>query len=185
MTYAFTPIKQAIHTLQQGGVIAYPTEGVYGLGCDPFNETAVRRLCQLKQRDVAKGLILISHNWSTVEPWIQPLAADTFKKIQATWPEPNTWVIPAQTHAPAWIRGEHHSVAIRITAHPLAKALCKAYGKPIVSTSANPAGLPPAKTAAEVKQYFGAEVDIILEGAVGELQGPTPMWDAVTGKQLR
>ena len=176
-----TSVKQ----LQQGGIIAYPTEGVYGLGCDPFNEIAVKHLCELKQRSIEKGLILISHSWDYIASLTKPVDLTILKKIQATWPGPCTWVFPASTKVPTWIRGLHNSIALRITNHPIARTLCKVYAKPIVSTSANPSNLPAANTIIEVQHYFGSQIDYILEGKVGNLQGPTSIWDAITGKQLR
>ncbi|MGB6976698.1 MAG: L-threonylcarbamoyladenylate synthase [Gammaproteobacteria bacterium] len=175
----------AIAALQQGGVIAYPTEAVYGLGCDPFNETAVMQLLQIKRRAVTKGLILIAANWDQVAFLTQPLPAAVMVRIRATWPGPVTWVFPASTQVPPWIRGQHATIALRITAHPIASQLCRHYGKTIVSTSANREGETPASDAETVKQLFGTELDFIVPGEVGGLVNPTEIRDVLSGKILR
>ena len=147
-------ITATVRCLKSGSIIAYPTEGVYGLGCDPFNELAVKKLLALKQRLVEKGLILISSDWSQVQHLTQPIAEKQLQAIFTTWPGPVTWVFPASQLAPSWICGKHPTIALRITDHSIAKMLCQQFGKPIVSSSANPEGQPPARTIKEVQQYF-------------------------------
>lgn len=174
-----------INILKRGGIIAYPTEAVFGLGCDPDNEAAVLKLLRLKQRDVTKGLILIASSWEQIQPLVATVAPQVLAKVLATWPGPYTWLLPASNQVPVWIKGEHASVALRVTAHPVAKAICEAYGKPIVSTSANLAALPPARTTNEVQQQFPSGIDLIVPGNVGPLQEPTPIRDALTGAIIR
>jgi len=178
-------IKKAVAILRQGGIIAYPTEGVYGLGCDPFNEKAVLRLLKLKQRSVDKGLILIASQWTQLENLVKPIAKKLLSKVQATWPGPVTWVFPAINKAPAWICGAHDSVAIRVTNYPVAYALCEAYGRPIVSTSANLEGQPVTRNSKEVRKQFPRGIDFILPGTAGNLKSPTMIRDILTGKVLR
>jgi L-threonylcarbamoyladenylate synthase len=172
--------EQAIKHLQQGHIIAYPTEAVYGLGCDPYNEQAVLRLFTLKERNPDKGIILIAANWTQITPLIEPLTQQQYEMINKTWPGPMTWVFPASTLAPTWIIGKHNTIALRITAHPIANNLCERFKNPIVSTSANLSGQTPAKSALEVQSSF-SEVDFILEGPLGDLTSPTPIRDARTG----
>lgn len=181
---SITPEDAAI-MLRQGEVIAYPTEGVYGFGCDPFNEKAVKRLLQLKQRDDAKGFILIAADWSQVEYLVKPLSKSRMKKIFATWPGPVTWVFPVSDKVPAWIRGEHNTVAIRISACRTVKEICKSFNGSIVSTSANLSGFPPARTRQELLKQFPSGISFIVCGRVGKLNRPTPIYDAVSGKTLR
>lgn len=171
--------------LKQGGIIAYPTEAVFGLGCNPFNQTAVNKLLQLKQRDVAKGLILIASSWEQVKSLVTEIPEKNLTAVLASWPGPHTWLFPANEKVPYWIKGEHSSVALRITAHPIAKAICAAFGGPVVSTSANVANLQPAKTAEEVLTQFPQGIDYIVPGDVGSLLNPTPIRDALTSKILR
>lgn len=177
--------EEAASALAQGEIIAYPTEGVYGFGCDPFNEDAVKRLFKLKQRDDAKGLILIAANWQQVERLVKPLLSSKLEKVFATWPGPVTWIFLASEMVPAWIRGEHETVAIRISAHRTVKAICESFGGPIVSTSANLSGFPPPRTRRELLKQFTSGIKFIVCGRVGRLNRPTPIYDAVSGKVIR
>ena len=174
-----------ITALQRGGVIAYPTEAVWGLGCDPANETAVRRLLALKQRDIAKGLILVAADVSQVEHLLAGLTADQRQRVLASWPGPHTWVVPVPDDFPYWVRGEHPSVALRVSAHAGVQALCRAFGRPLVSTSANRSGLPPALSEAEVRMQLGAALDAIWPGPLGGDGKPTEIRDALSGAILR
>lgn len=178
-------LKRAARIIHGGGIIAYPTEAVYGLGCDPLNPDAVLRLLALKQRPVEKGLILIAAELAQLAPFIAPLHETDLATVNATWPGPVTWLLPARPDTPTWLRGEHHSIAVRITAHPLAAALCRAAGQAIVSTSANPGGLPPARTALSVKRYFSDQVDLILPGALDKAAQPTTIRDLRSGRIIR
>jgi len=135
-------LRRAARMLTAGGVIAYPTEAVYGLGCDPLDAQAVTRLLAIKRRPVEKGLILIASRFDQLGPYVQPLTAAIRQRLDESWPGPNTWLLPADPATPRWIRGDHRTIAVRVTAHPLAAALCEAFGGAIVSTSANPAGRP-------------------------------------------
>lgn len=178
-------ITKAVQVIRQGGIIAYPTESVYGLGCDPFNQAAVLRLLQIKQRSVTQGLILIAHDWACIEDLIKPLAPDVLQRVRATWPGPVTWLLPASEKVPVWIRGEHASVAIRLTNHPLAARLCKAWGRALVSTSANRSKQPPLRDAQSIKSEFDGEINYILKGKVGDLARPTPIIDAISNVNVR
>ena len=160
--------------LRQGGVIAYPTEAVWGLGCDPFNEQAVERLLAIKNRPVAKGVILISGRVSDFSPWLEALEDEVRERILASWPGPNTWLVPDPCDLPRWIKGDHAKVALRCSAHPTVAALCRHFGGPIISTSANPAARPPARSAAQVRRYFGAALDGVMPGPLGGCINPRP-----------
>lgn len=176
----------ALRMLRDGGVIAYPTEAVWGLGCDPMHADAVQRLLALKQRPVEKGLILVAADLAQVQPWLDALPVARREAVLATWPGPVTWLLPdPDQRIPAWIRGHHQSVALRVSAHPQVQALSRAFGGLLVSTSANPAGLPPARTALDVHRYFGEAVDAMVPGETGGLDKPTAIRDALTGETLR
>lgn len=177
-------LHRAARILRSGGVVAYPTEAVYGLGCDPLSRVAVEHLLAIKRRPVKKGLILIASRFEQLEPFVQAQPPEVRRKLDETWPGPVTWLIPANRATPRWLRGNHHSLAVRVTAHPLAAALCEAFGGAIVSTSANPTGRPPARSALQARIRCHG-VDLILQGATGPLARPTPIRDAVTGKVLR
>lgn len=180
-----TQLRAACAALRAGGVIAYPTEGVWGLGCEPRNELAVSRLLALKKRDWRKGLILIAADFGQLEPFVQLPSRTAQKRAFSTWPGPSTWVFPASDHTPLWISGDRDSVAIRVTAHPLAKALCEAYGGPIVSTSANRAGHPPARSATQVRLEFPRQLDALVPGPLGDRDGPSVIRDVISGLILR
>lgn len=180
-------IDAAAAALRRGGVIAYPTEAVWGLGCDPFDQAAVLRLLAIKQRPVDKGVILIAgalDQFDGLLDW-EALAPERRRAVHATWPGPHTWIVPTNARVPAWITGAHHGVAVRVSAHPHVIALCAAFGGPLVSTSANLAGAPPAATRAALDPAVLARVDGVSVGETGGLAAPTPIRDARDGAVLR
>lgn len=178
-------LRSAVSTLELGGVLAYPTEAVWGLGCDPFDESAVRKLLALKQRPMAKGLILIAATIEQVEPYLTQLTPAERRQVLSSWPGPHTWVVPVDDKVPVWVKGEHASVAIRVSAHPPVQSLCKAFGGPIISTSANKAGKKPANNPLQIVCVFGNGVDYILPAALGGNLKPSQIRDARTGAILR
>jgi len=178
-------LRRAAQLLRDGAVIAYPTEAVYGLGCDPLNAQAVMRLLELKQRPLEAGLILIAADFNQVEHFLEPVSASLRRKIFATWPGPVTWLLPARPEVPVWLRGRHDSLAVRVTAHAGCAALCRAYGGALVSTSANPRGRKPAQTPLQLRRYFDDSIDYLLPGPLGTRTRPSEIRDARTGKVLR
>src|SRR5690606_12653415 len=180
-------VPAAVGVLRRGGVIAYPTEAVWGLGCDPFNEAAVLRLLRIKQRDVGKGLILVAAHedqfdglldWEAVPP-------DRAEAVYDSWPGPNTWIVPARGRVPRWITGGQAGVAARVSAHPVVVALCEAFGGPVTSTSANPAGAPPAYSRDRLDSGLLADLDGVVDGETGGGGAPSTIRDARTGETLR
>ncbi len=180
-------IADAVAALQRGGVIAYPTEAVWGLGCDPLDKAAAMRLLALKQREVDKGLILIAADETQLAHFIDLSALDDSQRgaVRASWPGPNTWIVPASSDAPAWITGSHAGIAVRVSAHPTVIALCEAYGGALVSTSANRAGHPPVSTRDALDPVILAGVDAVTSGATGDQLRPTTIRDARSGDTLR
>lgn len=180
-------IANALAALRNGGVIAYPTEGVWGLGCDPRDEAAVLRLLTLKQRDVAKGLILIASSEAQLAPFIDAasLADAQLVEVRASWPGPNTWIVPASKDAPRWITGAHDGIAVRVTAHPLVRALCDGFGGALVSTSANIASEPSPRTRAELDPRIVAGVDAVTDGETLGRAQPSTIRDTRSGTTLR
>lgn len=180
------PIEHAVHILQQGGIIAYPTEAVFGLGCLADNTQAILKLLQLKQRPMNKGLILLASEFSQFKNYISPLDDIILNKIQSTWPGPTTWVVPApsDTSSPL-IRGQFNSVAIRISAHPVVKALCRQCQSAIISTSANISGHDMTYNAAQVSLQFGDQLDYILDAPLGHSHKPSIIKDALSDKIIR
>ena len=178
-------IRQAVRALKRGGVIAYPTEGVWGLGCDPFNPDAVAKVLELKRRAVTKGLILIAATIEQCEPFLRAINPAQHDLLDESWPGPQTWVIPHGGALPDWVTGYKPTVALRVSAHAEVAALCAAFGGPLISTSANPSGRPPARDALQVRHYFADRLDYILPGKLGGQLGPTPIRDLVSGDLLR
>lgn len=172
--------------LQQQAVIAYPTEAVFGLGCDPDSEHAVMQLLAFKQRPVEKGLILIAANYQQLEPYIadRELSVAQRERMFATWPGPVTWVLPALSQTPRWLTGRFDSLAVRVSDHPLVQALCLAFDKPLVSTSANLSGQPPCRNVEEVLQQFG-EAFPVLQGETGGRTNPSEIRDIISGDIIR
>ncbi|MBO9717689.1 MAG: Sua5/YciO/YrdC/YwlC family protein [Pseudoxanthomonas sp.] len=180
-------IDEAAPLLQRGGLLAYPTEAVWGLGCDPDNEASVLRLLELKQRPVEKGLILVAAHLDPLRRWLDltALPPERLALVLASWPGPHTWVMPAAADAPAWITGGRDSIAVRISAHPVVVALCEAFGGALVSTSANRGGEPPAHARAGLDPGLMAAVDGIVAGETGGLAQPTAIRQALDGALLR
>lgn len=178
-------VTNAASALRKGGIVAYPTEAVYGLGCDPRNTRAVQRLLEIKQRDPLKGLILIAAAFEQLVPYLAELDDNTRARVMPTWPGPATWVLPARDDVSPLLRGAHHTLAVRVTAHPLAAALCRAFGGALISTSANRSNAPAARAAQQVRAEMSADLDAILEGEVGNLVNPTEIRDGITGAVMR
>lgn len=181
-----TPSKAAAE-IRGGGVIAYPTEAVWGLGCDPSNQAATLRLLAIKQRPVDKGLILVSSTLDQLREFVDlhALPRERLEEVLASWPGPHTWILPASHAAPAWITGVHSGIAVRVSAHPVVAALCDACGHALVSTSANLAGEPPARHRDALDPSLLRQLDGVVAGQTGGLQRPTPIRDAATGAALR
>lgn len=189
-----TSVAEAARLLKQGEVLAYPTEAVWGLGCDPYNEQAFLKILALKQRPIEKGVILLASQMSQVMPLLQNLPKQRQQEIMTSWENRSiseratTWLLPADEKIPTWIKGHHSQVAVRVTTHPLCVALCNAFNGFIVSTSANPAGLEPAQHLQQATQYFrhNSAIDLhYLNGDLGTSQQPSRIIDAQTGQIIR
>ncbi|MEZ0472398.1 Sua5/YciO/YrdC/YwlC family protein [Luteimonas salinilitoris] len=182
-----TDVTEAAAVLRAGGVVAYPTEAVWGLGCDPMDETATLHLLALKRRAVDKGLILVAASRVQLDPFVDwdALADVRRNAVSASWPGPHTWIVPARADTPAWIRGAHAGVAVRVSAHPGVVALCNAFGGAIVSTSANMTGMPAPRTLAELDPAIRVGVDAVVAGETSGLERPTAICDARSGEILR
>jgi L-threonylcarbamoyladenylate synthase len=178
-------ICRAATVLQDEGVVAYPTEAVWGLGCDPWSEYAVQKILRLKRRSETKGLILIAHHIDQFSPFLQGLDAQHLKAIQIQHDKPITWLVPDNGTAPDWIVGEHETLALRITQHPVAAALCRQFSGPLVSTSANPKSLPAATTGLKVKSYFGRGIDYLSPGTIGQAPKASEIRNLLTSEVIR
>ena len=175
----------ALRALRAGGVIAYPTEAVWGLGCDPANDTALQKLLTLKQRDADKGLILVAAELEHLGSLLHSLSLAQRRQLLADRPGPVTWLVPHSGLINPLVCGRFDTVALRISRHPVVSALCRGFGGPLVSTSANTQGRQPARDPATVRRYFGGSIDYLLAGAVGDAKRPSEIRDLVSGRVIR
>lgn len=178
-------LDEAVETVKNGGILAYPTEAVFGLGCDPRNLSAVQRLLGAKQRPADKGLILLAANIHQLSDFVPPLSEEVKERILASWPGPVTWLLPVHEHVSPLIRGNFQKIAVRVSAHPVCQQLCQRLGHPLISTSANITGKPAATTAQQVSEQLGQHVDLILDKPLGGRIQPSEIRDAFTNKILR
>ncbi|GHE21894.1 L-threonylcarbamoyladenylate synthase [Halomonas urumqiensis] len=178
-------LDAAVSALRSGGVIAYPTEAVWGLGCDPDNDEALAHLLRLKARDPAKGMILVAASIAQFAPWLEGLPLALHAPLVDSWPGPNTWLVPDNGRSHALVRGAHERVALRVSDHPVVVALCDAFGGPVVSTSANKASEAPAMSAAQVQSIFSDGLAAILDGPLGGHERPSTIRDLASGQVLR
>lgn len=179
-----TSLDSAVRCLHQNGLIAYPTEAVFGLGCDPRNEQAVQRLLALKQRSADKGLLLVAASTEQLLDWAH-IPPESLQPLSAHWPASTTYLFTATANVPRWITGAHAKIAVRVTAHPVASALCRRFGGALVSTSANLSGQPPARSAKEVSQQLGSQLDVIVGGECDPNAKPSTIIDFASGAVIR
>ena len=175
----------AVRRLRSGGVIAYPTEAIWGLGCDPHNPYAVAKLLMLKERSLSKGLILIAGSIEQCADYLEGISPSQRQKLEASWPGHVTWLVPDNGEAPSWVRGDSDKVAIRVSAHPVVASLCRRFGGPIVSTSANISGQAPIKNSWQFQKTFGGKLDFYLNGPLGGAGNPSEIRDLETGQVIR
>lgn len=185
MSQVSQDIQQAMQTIQSGGLLVYPTEAVFGIGCDYRNEAAVMRLLEAKKRDVAKGLILVASHIQHILPLIKFSDQNDLARALKTWPGHHTWVFEATSSVPSWITGMHGSVAVRVSAHPHVKALCDGLNQAIVSTSANRSGFDAATTVEQAEKQLGGVVDCYWDQPLGSNKAPSSIRLASTGEVLR
>jgi len=178
------PYRRIAAHLRRGGLIAYPTESCYGLGCDPDNSIAVKRLLKLKQRPQSKGLIVIASSYRQFACYLQPLTPDQQRRLSEAGAQAITYLMPAKRSAPRWLRGKHDTLAIRLTVHRQAALLCRGLDSALVSTSANRSGQRPARTYAQCQRYFGRKV-WVLPGRAGKRKNPSTIMSWGDGKIIR
>jgi L-threonylcarbamoyladenylate synthase len=172
-------------SVARGAVLAYPTEGVWGLGCDPHNEAAVQRILRIKGRSVDEGLILLASQIEQLNPYLVGLPEHARAELERIWPSPVTFLVPDNGFCPTWIRGSHASVALRVTTHPVVAMMTQAMAGPVVSTSANRSGQPALATSTAIEKELGPEIDGILEGELGGTGGASEIRDLISGRVIR
>jgi L-threonylcarbamoyladenylate synthase len=178
-------LDQAARIVVSGGVIAYPTEAVYGLGCLPDDPDAVDRIITIKQRDAGKGLIVIAADITQLEDLAVLPDGTIGEQVRASWPGPVTWIVPARPGVLPRLTGGRDTLAVRVSAHPLVRQLCRRCGSALVSTSANRSGKRPARSALAVRRMLGDDIDGVLAGPLGDSSRPTEIRDAASGRILR
>ena len=176
-------VKRAAEVLLGGGIIAYPTEGVFGLGCLPDDLGAVRRLLEIKQRDAGKGLILIASRVDQFDGWVSLPDGLSIPAPDPT--HPVTWIVPPGPRAHPMLRGLHPGLAVRITSNPVAAAICDAVDSPITSTSANQSGKPTARNRFVLRRQFAQRVDYLVPGDCGPASGASEIRDLGSNRVLR
>ncbi len=178
-------IKNAIQVIKQGGVISYPTESVFGLGCNPNDLAAVLQLLDIKQREMSKGLLLVAENLSQLEPYINLSDSLTVNKLMAETSKPVTWIVPCDYLTPAWLTGKHQSIAVRISRHCIVKQLCSEFNGALVSTSANISGQASTKKAWQVRKRFGNKVNYYVPGELGLFATESEIRNIITDDVIR
>lgn len=175
-----------VQTLLHGGVIAYPTEAVLGMGCDPDNAPAVQTLLTLKKRPVEKGLILVAKTYSQLLPYVDDakIPMGMRPEIFSSWPGPVTWLLPAAKRAPKWVTGGSDLIAVRVSQHLVVSQLCELFGKPLISTSANVTGMQPALNAEQLYKQFDKTL-FLVAGALGGANKPSQIRHGITGQTMR
>lgn len=180
-------LNNAINALSEGHVVAYPTEAVFGVGCDPDNLQAIENLLKVKHREKSKGLILIAAEFSQLMPYIdlKAITPEQQQMMLASWPGPVTWVVPARAGLTDLLTGQFATIAVRVSDHPVVQQLCRAYNKPLTSTSANLSGQPACRIAADVELQLGGSVQVILNAPTGGRLKPSEIRDIRTGQIVR
>jgi len=174
----------AISCLKSGGIIAYPTEAVYGIGCDPYNKDSVKKITQIKKRESRKSYILVASELSQLSNLININSLS--EEVLNSWPGHNTWLIKPKKNIPSWLMdNENGLIAIRVSSHPEIVELCQFFKNPIISTSANISGNKILKNHHDVEKIFGSYLDYLVLGNVGEHPEPSIIKDMKTGKVIR
>ena len=178
-------LSNAASALKADGVIAYPTESCFGLGCNPKSYKAVKRILKMKRRPYAKGLILIAHDYSQLSVYLQKLPEELLNKMTSSWPSATTWLCPAAPWVPTWLKGKHQQIAVRIPAHRIARQLCKQTGYALVSTSANLSGQRALRHYQQVDKIFTDKIDYLVQAKCGGAKRASTIIDLITDQVIR
>ncbi|PID60064.1 MAG: tRNA threonylcarbamoyladenosine biosynthesis protein RimN [Gammaproteobacteria bacterium] len=178
-------LDEAAAVIRGGGVIAYPTEAVFGLGCLPGNEQAIERILTIKGREATRGLIIIGGSREQLAPWMAPLDTTAEATLAAHWPGPVTFVVKASEQVPLLLNGGRDTIAVRLSAMPLVAELCARCNSALVSTSANRSGNEALRSASDVDAVLGSELDTVLDAPTGGADSPSRVIELATGRLLR
>ncbi|MCV2506098.1 MAG: Sua5/YciO/YrdC/YwlC family protein [Candidatus Lightella neohaematopini] len=185
-SFNINEINKIVLALKDKKIIAYPTESVFGLGCDPDYEIVVKKILILKNRPIEKGLILVASNYEQIKKYIDEtkITIDIKKRLFSSWPGPISWALPANSNVPVWLTGKYDKLVVRISNFLPIRLICQKFGKAIISTSANVSQQLPARTVDEVYKLFGSKV-VIMNDIVGKLPCPTKICDAISNTIIR
>lgn len=173
--------SQAVDVLKQGGLIIYPTEGIYGIGCDALNEKSVQNVFNVKYRNNEKSFIVLC---SEVVHISKLISDDYVQDKKLSEKEFITWIVPISKNCPQWLT-KNNKIAIRLTDHPVIKELCTGIDGPIISTSANISGKKYINNIDIISELFTDEVECIVEGNLGGEAKSSSIIDIATGHILR
>ncbi len=179
-------VEEGIEALARQELILYPTEGVYGIGADARNVELAEKICTIKGRPFSKGLIVLADSLERLSDWIIPLTEDQKAKMQTMdFGFHHTWLLPRTDRCPDILSGDSPDLAVRLTTHPVAKALCEGFGAPLISTSANIQGEPAIMLEEDALRFFDSEVVGVVAGRLGGIPQATKIQHIVTGKVYR
>ena len=179
-----TSIESAVEVLRRGGLVAYPTDTLYGLGADALNETAVERVFETKGRPQGMPLPLLIGEREQLSMITETVPEAAWKFAEAFWPGGLTLVLPVGLDVPALVTARGWKVAVRLPDHPIPRELSRRLGRPITGTSANRSGGPEPTTADEVRRQLSSSVDIVLKGGPAPIGRSSTVLD-ITGNQPR
>ncbi|MDC0948698.1 L-threonylcarbamoyladenylate synthase [Gammaproteobacteria bacterium] len=180
-----SPFDTAVRAVCQGGVIAYPTESCFGLGCNPRSISGLRQIIALKRRRPEKGMIVLIGDVQDLSQLCPPLDTSTLQMLSQSWPGAVSFILPARADLPSLLHGGTRCIAVRLSAFEPARRLARAAGGTLVSTSANLSSRPALRYAGEVRRLFGSRLDGLVVGRCGDATRPSRLIDATSGRVLR
>ncbi|MBI4531340.1 MAG: threonylcarbamoyl-AMP synthase [Candidatus Latescibacteria bacterium] len=174
-------VGEAVRCLQAGGVLVYPTETVYGLGGDPFHKDVVERIRAIKEREENKGFLLLIPTMSVLEGLVGEIPEVGQQLMERFWPGPLTFVLKGRSGLPSWLIGEDGTVALRVSSDPVVQAIVAMWGRPLISTSANRSGYPPALSVERLDPAIAGAVDLVIDGGCRSCPHPSTIVDVSSG----
>lgn len=184
MYYKAALLNKVKAHIKAGGLIAYPTESCFGIGCNPFNRKAINRIIKIKKRDKNKGMIVVAGKIGHLDRLIKPLSNNDFEYLNCFWPGHYSFILPTKRNVPVNLTGKHNKIAVRVSSHKLIQQLCSYLAIPLVSTSANKSGFRSIKNNKECLKQFGKSI-LILPGNIGFAKNPSTIIDLVTKQVIR
>jgi len=174
----------AVEYLKNGKIIAYPTETVFGIGCDPYKKDSVNRIFEIKKRPLVKKFILIASSYEQLTDVVN--MEKITDEVLKSWPGPNTWLVPPNKKLPEWlINKDNGLIAVRVSKNSAVKEMCEKFGKPIISTSANLYDSEALRNYEEVEKVFSETIDYLVIGETSKQKKPSTIKNMLTGEVIR